>query len=982
MKSINKKYIIGIISSLLIASSASIFSSVISYSRNKKSKNLVQKKFSLRDNLVKSTNNNNHQFINTLINNLQYVEEYVKNTVIVKEKNLKLSILGGWYSKAQKKDNVRKTKMSQLAWFNNYTGIGVNRYAKQVKATIDNSTHYLGIEQSKINNIISIIKNHPYTYSLYLNKQNLIIPNINFFLNNKSSNFYSKISNIRSNMYGINKSTDNLNNISENSEEATFGAKSINTSATSFTKALYKKITFQAKIITFNQKLNSYEYETPTSIHKVNFSNIVDPTRVNQNTITNTENINTNSFITKNLSHFNSNKSVLTEFSSILNNCLYTKISSNKYNNLLFSKKDTVSDIAVARVQYKNIMDINSSPFFYNLLIGIPSINIIFMGVSLFILRKLAITNSMYKKAYELAPITSEDDQLAIESIMDTGLRENFRILQKEIQWLDRAITQRTVAESMVRVNKQTTKITELCKESNLSKIYKNFVFSKLRSMQERAERYYETRYNEAPVGSGYTDLTLTSSTSLATSYAPSVHEDESSTSTSSDEEEIRPQVKQNNERKTNDSLTEDTDISSILQEYGFINHNDIQTYNEFTEEKEMFAKLANKTKEPTISSSSVNHVKIKYDYEHIKHQKELLLKQINALKGASVEETKENVKVITHGINGIIHYTHGYDFSVENNKFAEETINILFESLSDVIREINIKRINCDCERKFGEIKVQLDKLEEYQTEGKVDRFVEGLSRDLTSFAVKINKVLTSNAHKEMIDSKINTFGNEAISIANRRKRAIETLKIKTQDNNYNYAIELYNHIMDEITNSNQIASAGNLDEYSEQMDKIIIEANQLELFIRNNIFSQEQFSEVNRNLVKCNNVIVGSTTNVRNVMNKNQLTEHTDKINITIITSSIDEKAFSTKPLSDSEKAVLKDIKEERAKKMIAHSMIEKSLYDVDWTKYEETLQQSKAAEASLTRVNEKLWIFSGKKGKFEDFNPEGFLAVIEYM
>ena len=213
---------------------------------------------------TKTIKNNERQNIsyssfssNTIINNLTSVKNYISDDVITKQNILLKSIVGGDY-------NHKHYKKSQIAWFNNSTGIGINRYTKQAKAIINNSNECLKLENKEIKKIIIAVKIHPYTFSFYLNKNNTIIPNINFFIQNNNSNNYtilnSKFSNIHNSTYELNINNPNINKISETSEENTIGAQNIKLIGSGLLKVVFQNINFKAKIITFNFSENRYQF--------------------------------------------------------------------------------------------------------------------------------------------------------------------------------------------------------------------------------------------------------------------------------------------------------------------------------------------------------------------------------------------------------------------------------------------------------------------------------------------------------------------------------------------------------------------------------------------------------------------------------------------------------------------------------------------------------------------------------------------------
>ena len=269
-----KRLIVSVISSLLLVSSIIVIAPIIKqYAFNK---NII--KNSSLANTIKKSNTRNMSNVHytgnsvTLINNLDYVERYISNTLIQKQGMLKLSIIGGWYSKAAKKRGDKKTKESELANFSKHLK-HVHRYEDQTSATIDNSDNSLIQENKRISEIISIIKDHPYNYGYYLNSNGYIIPNLNFFINYNTSsglnNINRKKSNISSTVYNINKINSTFNSISLMTEEAVVNAKGISSGGSSIYAASFKKVTFQAKIITYDSTTNSYKYATPTATKKL-----------------------------------------------------------------------------------------------------------------------------------------------------------------------------------------------------------------------------------------------------------------------------------------------------------------------------------------------------------------------------------------------------------------------------------------------------------------------------------------------------------------------------------------------------------------------------------------------------------------------------------------------------------------------------------------------------------------------------------------
>ena len=248
----NKKYIIWIISVLVLASSISIFVPFISNNVSKHSKNYLLA-FTKKYRSIKSPNNDIQTSL-TLISRLSLIVHYITSSVIANENKLKYLILGT-------DNNDLKHKPSKLDTFNKLTSIiGITWYSKEAVANINNSIKKLQYEDKKINSIISVIKIHPYTYQTYLNNDGIIIPNIDFFINEEKSITILKTNRISNNLYAIGNSNPSINNVSLSTEEATFGAKAISKSVMSLGKAIFRNIIFSTNIITFNTKLNEYQF--------------------------------------------------------------------------------------------------------------------------------------------------------------------------------------------------------------------------------------------------------------------------------------------------------------------------------------------------------------------------------------------------------------------------------------------------------------------------------------------------------------------------------------------------------------------------------------------------------------------------------------------------------------------------------------------------------------------------------------------------
>ena len=362
MKIKNKGYIIGIISILVLASSISIFVPFISNHVSKHSKNSMldfKKEYSpIRGGMT----GDNNQATQSLIKRLSSVVEYVTNSVIPKQNKLKCSILGGT------DDSGVNHKKSELASFNSKTWIGKNRYSKETNATISNSVQRLKDEDKKINTIISIIKIHPYTYQAYLNKDGIIIPNIDFFINNENSITNLKSSKISNNLYTIGNTNPSINSVSLATEEATFSAKAISKSGMSLTRAVFSNISFTAKIITFNTKINGFQFASTTTI-KDNYKSTANTMIPSSNSLNtkNSEFIGTTSPFRSDLFYLSSNRVNLSKSLS-RNNTLLTNsdaVSASNYSsyNIIFG---------IANINYNGVSQFRYNKLLYSLLIVYP----------------------------------------------------------------------------------------------------------------------------------------------------------------------------------------------------------------------------------------------------------------------------------------------------------------------------------------------------------------------------------------------------------------------------------------------------------------------------------------------------------------------------------------------------------------------------------------------------------------------------------
>ena len=364
----NNKVIIGIVSCFILVSSGSSIASFIKIHNFKNSKNTISLNITNSSNNEKILNNKSIESVTSLLNNLNYIYRYINSTVIIKEKLLRLSILGGLYDNTAKYKNDKKRKSSELAQFSNALK-HVHRYADQTRATIDNSINSLDKESGVISQIISIVKDHPYTYNFYLEMKKVSIPNIGFFIKSHASTSFNnldlKTSDITNNSYGINTNNTNLNNIAFSSEEDAVNAHTICADGSSIYAAAFKKITFQAAIITFNNTLNSFEYETPTAVEKIN--NIT-PSSAQLNSET-SEISNVNYLKKSNSSYFYKSSTILSVLNSSLNNeyDLFRQVLPVPEipNYLPDYFKKNILNVANAKVQYNKISEFNNNKSLY-----------------------------------------------------------------------------------------------------------------------------------------------------------------------------------------------------------------------------------------------------------------------------------------------------------------------------------------------------------------------------------------------------------------------------------------------------------------------------------------------------------------------------------------------------------------------------------------------------------------------------------------
>ena len=376
---------IWIVLSLVIASSISTVIPAINHYAERHSKNSIllstQKKYSKTSIL----NNNNNSTVNSLAKNLSYVQEYISASVLQKQKILELSIVGSKRDKNDKSD--KPYKESEIGFFNRTSLTKKNRYVKQAVATINNSKNSLNEENNVISQIIPILKAHPYTYTYYLSKQRLIIPNIGFFINPFSSlNSNMQTSGISNNVYNINNNNSNLNGVAFNSEEQGLGAQAISSAGSSLSKVWFHQISFKAKIITFDKNTNSYQYAVPTTR---NTNNVTYTSSLKSNIIkTDSQSISENNNPSNNSLYLNSNSNLLSQMYSLLSKKSQSFSSINN-NNIPsnFNKHDGV--YAMATIKYDSITEFKHNQLWYYWAIGIIIGNPAVVITSFSILRKI-----------------------------------------------------------------------------------------------------------------------------------------------------------------------------------------------------------------------------------------------------------------------------------------------------------------------------------------------------------------------------------------------------------------------------------------------------------------------------------------------------------------------------------------------------------------------------------------------------------------
>ena len=320
-------------------------------------------------------NGTNDYNYNTLVNNLNYVEEYISYSVLQSQKILLHSIIGGRVNNND--ENSKKYKISDLGRTSKSIK-WLHRYYYQTKATVESSDASLTSENTTISEIIKILKNHPYNYQFYLNKAGLSIPNINFFIKNNGSisSNNSNIANhsIFNNSYNIIKNNSSINSIVLESEENTVSAKRISLMGSSFAASLFKKVSFNAKILKFDKNTNSYKYANATYTDTTTSKYFINNPAKNNLTKSINEGISSGNILGLNKpSYLNLNKLSLSESSYWQNNYQKNTVTPDNiiYLPQYFNKR--IGIIGKARVKYNQIYQFQNNKILYSWWISIAS---------------------------------------------------------------------------------------------------------------------------------------------------------------------------------------------------------------------------------------------------------------------------------------------------------------------------------------------------------------------------------------------------------------------------------------------------------------------------------------------------------------------------------------------------------------------------------------------------------------------------------
>ena len=351
-----KKYLLfGLISGLLLTSPICIvISRVINHSNSTKD-NTVLNAYDNYNNTRLSASND--ETTSKLIDGLKSVAVYTDSYVITNQRTLMYSILGN-------KTGDKKSRISQLAWFNKHSLIKKNRFSKQVKATIINSNKDLSSESVIINKIVSIIQNHPDTYKTYLNAHGYIIPNLDFFISNidvpQSKILPLKANNILNSTFAINKNNININSISNNIEESTVGIFSAGKTSYGILDSVFQNINFRGRIMTFDSINQKYKFAKSTSIINNNSNiNLSEKNLSKSDSLEISKSNLNNSYVALSLY---TNKNTLTELTSL-------NIGINLHD-LSFPSNFNYRVAGISYVNYNSIMNFSNNIALYSSLIS------------------------------------------------------------------------------------------------------------------------------------------------------------------------------------------------------------------------------------------------------------------------------------------------------------------------------------------------------------------------------------------------------------------------------------------------------------------------------------------------------------------------------------------------------------------------------------------------------------------------------------
>ena len=401
MKFQDTKHIKWIISTLILLSSFSIIFSITKHYSDSNSKNSILLNISNKYNLTNINSSISNESAYSLINNLNYVKKYISVSVIQKQKILELSIVGSHYDKSDK--STKHYKESEIGHFNRISLIKKNRYRKQAIATINISKKRLKNENNIISKIIPILNEHPYTYTFYLNKRKLIIPNINFFINSNTelsgNNIEHETSSISNNTFNINSNNINLNTVSLSSEEQGVSAKVLTAAGSSLSKVWFHQISFRAKIITFNPITNSYQYSKVTT--KDTSSDIENYYQLKNNLFNNdnSEILDRNGVSKTVLEYFNSSRNNLSNINSLAMSISYS------INGLVLPSyfNTHIGTVAKASFKYNNISAYKHNQLWYDFgaaVLGVQITTSISVVYAIITIRKIERAKFLYYGVY------------------------------------------------------------------------------------------------------------------------------------------------------------------------------------------------------------------------------------------------------------------------------------------------------------------------------------------------------------------------------------------------------------------------------------------------------------------------------------------------------------------------------------------------------------------------------------------------------